>query len=75
MNNRDHFLGLCTHSFSESEIDLLKSALEQKWNLKCRKEKVKGKFYVLIIVKSSMDNVRSLIREHLHSSMLYKVGL
>jgi hypothetical protein len=29
-HNRDNFLGLCTHSFSESEIDLLKSALEQK---------------------------------------------
>jgi len=29
-HNRDHFLGLCTQSFSESEIDLLKSALEQK---------------------------------------------
>jgi hypothetical protein len=27
LHNRDHFLGLCTHSFSESEIDLLKSAL------------------------------------------------
>jgi hypothetical protein len=53
---------------------LLCSALSQKWSLKCRCER-KGKHYRIVIAKSTMDIVRSLCKDHIHLSMLYKLGL
>jgi len=71
---RKQTLILCTDGFTELEIELLLTALRDKWELKCRKERA-GKHYRIVIVKSSMDKVRTMVSKHFHSSMLYKIGL
>lgn len=72
--HKQGYLVLCTDSFTIPEVDLLMSVLIVKWDLKCRKER-KNQNYRIVIVKSSMDKVRSLVSEHFHPSMLYKLGL
>nr|QWC53744.1 LAGLIDADG homing endonuclease [Rhizoctonia solani] len=64
----------CTENFTESDIDLLIQVLENKFNLKCRKEK-RGKGFRIAIKRSSLGTLRELVCPHLHSSMLYKLGL
>ena len=73
-HNRDHILTLCTDSFSESGVDLLIDVLTKKFELKCRKER-KNTSFRIVIVKSSMDKLRSLVLKHMDSSMHYKLGV
>lgn len=65
---------ICTDGFTQAEVELLCSALSEKWNLKCRSER-KGKYYRIVIAKSTMEIVRSLCKDHTHPSMLYKIGI
>jgi hypothetical protein len=73
-HTRDHILILCTDGFSESGVDLLIDVLIKKFGLKCRKEKSKSG-YRIIILKSSMDKVREMVLEHMDASMYYKLGV
>jgi hypothetical protein len=73
-HNRDHILTLCTDSFTESGVDLLIDVLTKKFGLKCRKEKRNISFRI-VILKSSMDKLRSLVLEHMDPSMYYKLGI
>lgn len=68
------YLVLCTDGFTKDEVELLCSALIEKWSLKCRCER-KGTHYRIVIAKSTMDIVRSLCKDHIHPSMLYKIGM
>ena len=72
--NSSKIVKLCTEGFIESDIDLLIQVLEQKFNLVCRKEK-RGKSFRIVIKNQSLETLRKLISSHLHSSMLYKIGL
>ena len=65
---------LCTENFIESDVDLLITVLENKFNLECRKEK-RGKGFRIVIKNKSLETLRELVCSHLHSSMLYKLGL
>jgi hypothetical protein len=65
---------LCTENFIESDVDLLIQVLENKFNLECRKEK-RGKGFRIVIKNKSLETLRELVCPHLHSSMLYKLGL
>jgi len=68
------YLVLCTDGFTQPEVELLCSALSDKWSLKCRCER-NGKHFRIIIAKSTMDIVRSLCKNHMHRSILYKIGV
>lgn len=68
------YLVICTDGFTQAEVELLCSALSKKWNLKCRCER-KGKYYRIVIAKSTVGIVRSLCKDHMHPSMLYKIGI
>lgn len=79
-NQEKKFVVICTDCFLESEIDSLMLVLTQKFELDCRKISLKGsgksgnKFRI-VIKRSSLDKLRDLCSKHLHSSMLYKLGL
>lgn len=73
-NKRDNILTLCTDSYTESEVELLMEVLAKKFGLKCRKEKKNSSFRI-VIIKSSIDKVRSLVLEHMDPSMHYKLGV
>jgi len=69
-----NFVKLCTESFIESDVDLLIQVLENKFKLECRKEK-RDKGFRIVIKRKSLETLQKLVCPHLHSSMLYKVGL
>lgn len=71
---RDKYLILCTDHFSNLDVHRLIFVLESKFNLKCRTEK-KNNNLRIAIKSSSMDHLRFLVKDHMHPSMLYKLGL
>jgi LAGLIDADG DNA endonuclease family len=72
--NSNKIIKLCVEGFKESDVDLLIQVLENKFNLECRKEK-RGKGFRIVIKNKSLETLRELLCPHLHSSMLYKLGL
>jgi hypothetical protein len=63
-----------TYSFSLESIDRLLNLLEIKFELKCSIHYKENKPRIYISAES-MDNLRLRVRSHMHSSMLYKLGL
>lgn len=69
---------LCTDSYSSEEIGFLRKALDRNFNLITSIHKKKGKddtiYERIYINKSSLEDVKPLLKEHMHSSMLYKIN-
>lgn len=71
---------LCTDSYSHSEIENLREALESKFNfvtsIHRKKGTEEGTIYERIYInKESLDEQKHLISPHLHESMLYKINM
>ena len=67
---------LCTESFTKEECIILQSLLEKlniKSTLKIR-DKINNK-YRIRISKTSMDILTLLVKDHIHTDFLYKLGL
>ena len=69
---------LNTNSFTKEEVELLISALKNKFNLNCsmhtRNDKIK-KPYLIYIKKDSWDNFKSLIEPYVIPHFAYKLVL
>ena len=70
---------LCTDSFNSSEISILREALLDKFNISSSIHSKKGgkneSIYERIYInKESLDNIKPLLKEHMHESMLYKIN-
>lgn len=68
---------LCTDSFTFEEVLILKSVLENKFGFKCSIHTKRGAntYYRIYVSKISMPLLIPLVSQHMHSSMLYKIGL
>lgn len=66
---------LCTNSYSKKEVELLAKALYNKFNLESRLEHVRNNQYILIIRKSQLPIIQNLVKDHIHPSMLYRIGV
>lgn len=67
-------LGLCTHSFSLEEIEMLIKVLQDNFNLYSRKSFVRPGQWTIIIPKRLVNKVCDLTIPHMHKSMWYKLG-
>lgn len=67
-------LYLCTDCFRQKDVKHLVEYLKVKYNISCSIHKINGNFRIYILVKS-VPFVRDLIIEHMHPSMLYKLGI
>lgn len=69
---------LCTDNYKSEEISVLRKALEDNFNLITSIHTKKGgndaTYERIYINKKSLDEVKPLLKEHLHSSMLYKIN-
>jgi hypothetical protein len=65
---------IATNSFTLEEVELLKLALETKFNIKSSLHK-NNKNYQLYIKQESIALLKNLILPHMHKSMYYKLGL
>jgi hypothetical protein len=70
-------LYLCTDFFSPEDTRRLANFLSENLQIKVTTPKAPGKNGTLriYVTVSSMDRLRSLILDHMHPSMLYKLGL
>lgn len=66
---------LCTNSYSKKEVELLAKALYNKFNLESRLEHVRNNQFILIIRKNQVPIIQNLVKDHIHPSMLYRIGL
>jgi len=65
---------LCTDNFSHYDVYRLMNILQIKFYLNCRLERKKT--HLIIVIKAkSMEILRFLVKDHIHLSMLYKLGL
>ena len=69
---------LCTDSYKSEEISILRKALSDNFNLITSIHNKKGRddsvYERIYINKTSLEEVKPLLKEHLHSSMLYKIN-
>ena len=68
---------LCTDSYNSNEINILREALKTKFNLLTSIHLKKGKnnnYERIYIQKSSLDEIKPSLKEHMHDSMLYKIN-
>jgi hypothetical protein len=70
---------LCTDSYKSEEVDTLRKALKTNFNLitsiHTKTNKNSESIYERIYInKSSLDNIKPLLKEHMHDSMLYKIN-
>jgi hypothetical protein len=73
-HTRDGHMVLCTEGFTNSDNLRLMSVLIDKFGLSCRIEKKKASSQI-VIRKSSMDLLRSLVLPYMIPSMRYRVGV
>lgn len=64
-----------TNSFTYSDCLLLASAIEQKCGIKTSVMHDRNNQYILTIGAKELDKLRSLVSEHMHPSMHYRIGL
>lgn len=65
---------ICTDSFNTKDVILLMNVLIIKYGLSCTLHKNR-EIYRIYISKSSMGLLVSIVKPHMVSSMLYKIGL
>jgi hypothetical protein len=70
-------LYLCTEIFTFSDNQRLANYLVETYNLKVSLHKlsINNDKVRIYIYANSMENLRSLVIDHMHSSMLYKLGI
>lgn len=67
---------LCTESFTEAEVDFLIKLLKERLDLVATKKKRGDNYRIRFSsIKSNLDRLRSLTLEHMHPSMVYKLGI
>ena len=69
-----HGITLATNNFTKSEVELLAQVLEDNFDLKCNIRKDKN-VYLIYISAKSIPQLRILIKDFMHPTMLYKLGL
>lgn len=68
---------MCTDSYKSEEISILIQALETKFNLINHKKVNKSNDSIyerIYISKTSLDEIKPLLKEHMHESMFYKIN-
>jgi len=66
---------LSTHSFSKQEVELISSAIFNKFGIKSKLEHVRNEQYMVRIRGSDLIKLQNLIKAHVIASMLYRIGL
>lgn len=66
------------NSYTKEEVILFSKTLEMKWGVKTRIEKeskLKPNQYRLIVNTSQISLLQNIVKNHMHPSMLYRIGM
>lgn len=72
---RDYGLTLCTDCYTLCDVIKLMNVLIIRYDLICTLQKKRENQYRIYISSKSMPLLRSIVTPHMHSSMLYKLGV
>lgn len=68
-------LRLCTNSYAIQDVARLRDELVTRYGLICTIHKAQTDQHLIFISKNSMDKLRSIVKQHMVPSMLYKIHL
>lgn len=81
-SNKDNRIRIYTNHFSFQECTMLANAITLNCNIQCKVlfDRIGGisgkeKQYILTIGKNQLSTLQELVSPHMHSSMLYRIGL
>jgi len=74
-NKINKVIRLSTNSYNKDEVKLLSNALLNKFGIETRLEHTRNNQYILIIKTSQVPKFQELVKEHLHPSLYYRIGL
>jgi LAGLIDADG DNA endonuclease family protein len=76
-NKSRKVIRISTNSYNKIEVELLKTAFENKFNILCSLERAKkdSNQYLLVIRRSQVHKIQDLIKDIVIPSMAYKIGL
>ena len=66
---------LCTNSFTKSEVELLSRAILNKFGVETRLEYTRNNQYILVVRTTQVPKLQNIVKEHMHPTMLYRIGL
>src|SRR5271154_1862252 len=66
---------LCTDFYSIKEVVLLINVLVIKYDIHCTIRYYNQCYPRIYILKKSLPKIRKIVLPHMHSSMLYKLGI
>lgn len=81
-SSKDSRVRIYTNHFSYQECNILANAITQNCDVQCKVlfDRIGGsskneKQYILTIGKNQLRKLQELVSPHMHSSMLYRIGL
>jgi LAGLIDADG DNA endonuclease family len=66
---------LYTNNYTKIEVELLSTAIFNKFGIESRVEHDRKEQYILVIRKTQVPQLQSLVKSHIIQSMLYRIGL
>lgn len=66
---------LCTNSCSKAEVELLSKAIFNKFGIETRLEHTRNNQFILVVRTSQVPKLQNIVKDHMHPSMLYRIGL
>jgi len=74
-NKKTKCFRLSTHSFTKKEVELISSAILNKFQIKSKLELVRNEQYLIRIRGLDLIKLQELVKTHIIPSMLYRIGL
>jgi len=74
-HKQHHIIRICTNNYTKQEVQLLSTAIYNKYGIESRIEHVRNEQYILVIRKTQISILQNLVKAHIIPSMQYRIGL
>jgi hypothetical protein len=70
-----HIFRFCTNNFTKQEVQLLSTAIYNRYSIESKLEHARKEQYMLRIRKTQVPKLREVVKPYIIPSMLYRIGL
>lgn len=74
-HKKKHFIRIFTNNYTKEEVQLLSTAIYNKFGIESRLDRARKEQYVIAIRKTQVPKVQALVKDHMIPSMMYRIGL
>lgn len=71
----DQIIRIYTNSFIKEQVEALALAIKNRLGIETKVAHDRNNQYMITISKSELSKVQNVVKDHMHPSMLYKIGL